>query len=189
MDNPEYIVMVALDTPSRETGIYISGGVMAAPTVGAVMEAILPYLGVERKYSDEDPAGQEVLLEDMTGLTPKEAEKKLKALGLTAVFRGNGETVTAQLPEAGQSVPGGSGVLLYLDDGPEAEMVRVPNFFGMNRQEAADAAGVAGLYILVTGNESIAPNVTVTAQNYEEETEVPRGTTITLTFTDTTARD
>ncbi|MBR2311436.1 MAG: stage V sporulation protein D [Oscillospiraceae bacterium] len=48
MDDPQYIVLVALDTPSRSTGIYISGGVMAAPTVGAVMADILPYLGVER---------------------------------------------------------------------------------------------------------------------------------------------
>lgn len=48
MDDPEYIVLVALDTPSRTTGIYISGGVMAAPTVGAVMSDILPYLGVEK---------------------------------------------------------------------------------------------------------------------------------------------
>jgi stage V sporulation protein D (sporulation-specific penicillin-binding protein) len=47
MDNPEYIVLVALDTPSRDTGMYISGGVMAAPTVGAVMADILPYLGVK----------------------------------------------------------------------------------------------------------------------------------------------
>ncbi len=46
MDDPQYIVLVALDTPSRSTGIYISGGVMAAPTVGAVMADILPYLGV-----------------------------------------------------------------------------------------------------------------------------------------------
>ena len=46
MDDPQYIVLVALDTPSRETGLYISGGVMAAPTVGAVMADILPYLGV-----------------------------------------------------------------------------------------------------------------------------------------------
>ena len=46
MNDPEYIVLVALDTPSRETGIYISGGVMAAPTVGAVLSDILPYLGV-----------------------------------------------------------------------------------------------------------------------------------------------
>jgi stage V sporulation protein D (sporulation-specific penicillin-binding protein) len=48
MDNPEYIVLVALDTPSRATGMYISGGVMAAPTVGAVMADILPYLGVKQ---------------------------------------------------------------------------------------------------------------------------------------------
>ena len=33
MDDPQYIVLVALDTPSTETGYYISGGVMAAPTV------------------------------------------------------------------------------------------------------------------------------------------------------------
>ena len=48
MDDPEYIILVALDTPSRSTGLYISGGVMAAPTVGAVMADILPYLGVKQ---------------------------------------------------------------------------------------------------------------------------------------------
>lgn len=48
MNDPEYICLAALDTPSRETGIYISGGVMAAPTVGAVLAEILPYLGVEK---------------------------------------------------------------------------------------------------------------------------------------------
>ena len=48
MDDPEYIVLAALDTPSRSTGIYISGGVMAAPTVGAILADILPYLGVKK---------------------------------------------------------------------------------------------------------------------------------------------
>ena len=43
MDDPQYIVLVALDTPSAETGYYISGGVMAAPTVRGVLEDILPY--------------------------------------------------------------------------------------------------------------------------------------------------
>ncbi len=81
MEDPEYIVLVALDTPSRSTGIYISGGVMAAPTVGAVMSDILPYLGVERTFSEEDIAGKTVIMEDLTGLTSKEAEKKLKEQG------------------------------------------------------------------------------------------------------------
>ena len=189
MENPEYIVLVALDTPSRETGIYISGGVMAAPTVGAVMADILPYLGVERTFSPDTAAGQELLMEDLTGLTAEEARKKLEGQGLNAKFSGTGETITGQIPAAGQTLPGGSEVLLYLGEEPEQRQVTVPNFAGMNRQQANDAAGVLGLYVLVTGNREISPQVTVTAQNIKAETMVPAGTTITLEFTDTGARD
>jgi len=117
MDDPQYIVLVALDTPSRQTGIYISGGVMAAPTVGAVMADILPYLGVKQSFSAEDAAGQWVILEDMTGLTAEEAAKRLKQSGLEAVTEGIGQTVTSQIPLPGQNVPGGSQVLLYLGEG------------------------------------------------------------------------
>lgn len=189
MENPEYIVLVALDTPSRNTGIYISGGVMAAPTVGAVMSDILPYLGVERTFSEEDIAGKTVVMEDLTGLTPKEVEKKLKAQNLTARFIGTGETVTGQIPAAGQIVSGGSEVLLYLGEAPERKTVAVPDFSGMNRQQAADAAGNLQLYILIAGNQEISHGVTVTAQSIAPETEVSTGTTITLTFTDTAAAD
>ena len=116
MDDPQYIVLVALDTPSRQTGIYISGGVMAAPTVGAVMADILPYLGVEQNLSPEDAAGQWVLLEDMTGLSAEEAAKKLKQAGVEAVTEGIGQTVVSQIPIPGESVPKGSQVLLYLGE-------------------------------------------------------------------------
>ncbi|MBR1972000.1 MAG: PASTA domain-containing protein [Oscillospiraceae bacterium] len=189
MEDPEYIVLVALDTPSRETGIYISGGVMAAPTVGAVMADILPYLGVERTYAEGELAGKEIVLEDMNGLTAADAERKLKEYGLSAKFSGSGETVTGQLPAPGQSIPGGSEVLLYLGEAAGEELVTVPDFFGMHRQQAAEAAGRLGLYVLVTGNSEVSPTVTVTAQNIAKDTQVPMGTTITLEFTDTTARD
>ncbi len=189
MDNPEYIVLVALDTPSRQTGIYISGGVMAAPTVGAVMEDILPYLGVERHFSEEEAAGRVVPVEAFVGLSRAEAQKRLKDMGLTAELIGDGETVTAQLPAAGQSIPGDSQLLLYFGPTPETETVAVPDFLGMNRQQAADAAAQAGLYLLVAGNQSLEPNVTVTAQSAEKDTQVPKGTTVTLTFADTRAAD
>lgn len=189
MEDPEYIVLVALDTPSRETGIYISGGVMAAPTVGAVMADILPYLGVERTFSETDIAGQEIVMEDLTGLTAADAERKLKGIQLTAKFSGTGETVTGQIPAAGQTVPGGSEVLVYLGQEPEQRSVVVPDFTGMNRQQASDTAGALGLYILVKGNDEISAAVTVTAQSEAKDTQVPVGTTITLEFTDTAARD
>ena len=189
MEDPEYIVLVALDTPSRETGIYISGGVMAAPTVGAVMADILPYLGVERTFSEEDIAGQEIVMEDLTGLTPEEAESILNKTGLTAKLSGTGETVTDQLPGAGQTIPGGSEVLLYLGEEAAEKTAEVPDFTGMNRQQASDTAGALGLYILVTGNTEVSPSVTVTAQSVAAQTQVPVGTTITLEFTDTAAKD
>ena len=189
MEDPEYIVLAALDTPSRTTGIYISGGVMAAPTVGAIMADILPYLGVERTFSEDDIAGKEIVMADYTGMTEKEALALLKQESLTAVVSGTAETVTGQLPAPGQTVPGGSEVLLFFGETPEAETVKVPDFSGMNRQQASDAAGALGLYILVTGNDGVSPNVTVTAQSTAKDTLVPAGTTITLEFTDTTARD
>jgi len=189
MDDPEYIVLVALDTPSRSTGQYISGGVMAAPTVGAVMADILPYLGVHNSYTEEDAAGRTVILPDFTGITEKEAQAQLKKLGLTGEKIGTGDSVTAQLPAAGQGIPGNSQVLLYYGEEPEVEEIAVPDFIGMTRQQASDEAGKRGLYILVTGNADTSPNVTVTAQAIPKDTLVKRGTTIQLEFADTKAAD
>ncbi len=189
MDDPRYIVLVALDTPSRETGIYISGGVMAAPTVGAVMADILPYLGVEQSFSPDDIAGQTVIVDDYSGLSAKEAEKKLKEAGLSARLIGEADAVTGQIPAAGQSVPGGSEVLLYLGEQEQQEAVTVPDFLGMNRQQASDAAAAAGIYILVAGNDEISPAVTVTSQSVAAQTQVQRGSTVRLEFADTHAAD
>ena len=189
MDDPEYIVLVALDTPSRETGIYISGGVMAAPTVGAVMADILPYLGVKRNYTEEDAAGQVFQMADLTGLTVAEAEKCLKESYLTCKTVGSGDVVTGQIPAAGQNVPGDSQVLLYLGEEPPEEKTEVPDFLGMDRQRATDAAAAAGLYILVSGSKETAPVVTVVKQSIAAGTIVVRGSTIELTFTDNSASD
>ena len=189
MENPEYIVLVALDTPSRATGIYISGGVMAAPTVGAVMADILPYLGVQRNYTENDAAGQTIVMENLVGLSPKDAEKLLKSQSLTARTIGSGETVTGQIPAVGQTVPGMSEVLLYLGEKVPETMVEVPDFSGMNRAQATEAAGELGLYILVTGSSETSPNIVATRQDIPAGTQVPSGTTIQLQFTDTGARD
>ena len=189
MDDPEYIVLVALDTPSRETGIYISGGVMAAPTVGAVMADILPYLGVEQSFSEEDIAGKSVVLEDMTGMTAKDAEKLLKEQMLGFQTVGSGETVTGQIPAAGSTVPGGSEVLLYFGQEPEERTVEVPDLTGMTRQQANDTAGVLGLYVLVSGNTSTELTVTAASQSIPAGTVVPVGTTIKVEFIDTKAAD
>ena len=184
MEDPEYIVLAALDTPSRQTGIYISGGVMAAPTVGAILSDILPYLGVERAQEAEP-----FLLEDFTGKTEQEVRQLLKEKKVTVSSSGTEEFVTEQLPSAGTMVWPGSQVLLYFGEPAPERQVQVPDFRGMNRQQASDAALMLGLSIVVAGNDTIAPNVTVAYQSESAGTTVEVGTAITLQFTDTTARD
>ena len=189
MDDPEYIVLVALDTPSRQTGIYISGGVMAAPTVGAVMEDILPYLRVKRVYDPEDAAGKTVVVENMTGMTRKEAQDLLKAQGISAQYLGQEDFVTSQLPAAGQTVPGDGQILLYFGGEAETRTVCVPDFSGMDRIKASQEAGKLGLYILIAGNDSLRTDVVVTGQSVPANTQVAVGTTIRLTFADLNAVD
>ena len=184
MEDPEYIVLAALDTPSRSTGIYISGGVMAAPTVGAIMADILPYLGVERSVE-----GEAFSMPDFTGMTEKEVKVALKEGKITLTAIGDGETVTGQLPAAGQSVLPGSEVLVYLGEPTRERTVTVPDFTGMNRQQASQAAGQLGLSIIPIGSDAISANVTVCSQKEPAGTELTVGSAVTLQFADTTARD
>ena len=86
-------------------------------------------------------------------------------------------------------MPGGSQVILYLGQTAPEEMVRVPDFTGMNRQQAADAAGKLGLYVLVSGNDEIAGNIVAVAQDIPPGTQVSAGKTVQVTFADPAARD
>jgi stage V sporulation protein D (sporulation-specific penicillin-binding protein) len=155
--------------------------------VGAVLSDILPYLGVQPSGSEAQT--NPVIMPNLVGLSQKEAFAALKELGLTALQQGDQSVVTAQIPAPGQTVPCGSQVLLYFGETVEAEPVKVPDFSGMNRQQASDTAGKLGLYILVAGNPTLAPQVIVMQQNVPPGTEVAAGTTITLTFADPSIRD
>ena len=183
MDDPRYIILVALDTPSTATGIYISGGVMAAPTVGAVMADILPYLEVNRA---EEPVI--VPVPELVGLTPKEAEFVLKDAGLTAVFQGDGALVSAQLPGAGTALEQGSQVLVYLDTAVP-ETVIVPDFTGMTPMQTEKAAMDAGITLSFAGNPDLEEHLQVQLQDIPPDTSVEPGRTVTITFTDPSAHD
>ena len=117
-------------------------------------------------------------------MTRAEVQKYLKSQNLTAVFEGNGETVTDQIPGPGRSLPGDSQVLLYMGEEAEERTVEVPDFTGMHRQQASDAAGLLGLYILPKGNDGIASHITAVSQSIPKGTKVTVGTTIEVEFAD-----
>jgi beta-lactam-binding protein with PASTA domain len=154
---------------------------MAAPTVGAVLADILPYLEVERA---EPPIIATV--PDVTGLAAQAAEKRLKDLGLNALFQGDGTTVTAQLPGADTALEQGNGVLLYLGE-PVPETVTIPDFTGMTPSDAELAAQNAGVILQKTGNPD--ENARVQHQDLPPGTAAEPGSTVTITFTDPSAHD
>ena len=138
IDDPKYVVLVALDTPNYVAGTsytphnqYISGGLMAAPTVRDVFLDILPYLGVEPDYSSDDIRGVNITLPDVIGMTQDEAAKLLSDKSITYRTVGQGDTVTDQLPSPGAEVPGNSEIILYFGNAVKTtEQVEVPNFVG-----------------------------------------------------------
>ena len=126
---------------------------------------------------------------NLVGLTLKEAKKELKSLGLEHLALGEADIITDQLPAFGEQIPKGSQVLLYLGEEPGEGQVTVPDFSGMTRQQASDAAGKLGLYSLPAGNTDLGTKIIATYQSIAPGTKVAVGTTITLTFTDRDIRD
>ena len=50
LNAPRYFVLVLLDEPQRDkTGLDPTGGIVAAPAAGHIIERIAPFLGVQRR--------------------------------------------------------------------------------------------------------------------------------------------
>ena len=189
MDDPQYIVLVALDTPSNTSGYYVSGGVMAAPTVRDVFADILPYLGVSMEYDEENIGNVNMTMPSLKGMTEEEAAAELEENNLTYIIVGDGNEVTDQIPAAGNQVPGGSEVILYMGESKPTDLVYVPNLLGMTVAQANQAIAGTGLYLQTIGSSSSSGTVTVTSQDLEAGSQVERGTLITVELTDSSAQD
>ena len=197
IDDPKYVVLVALDTPAYSEnsekytvhGMYISGGLMAAPTVRDIFLDILPYLGVEPDYGSEDIRGVNFTVPDVIGMDETEAGELLAEKTIIYRVVGTGSVVTDQLPVAGSQVPGNSQIILYMGAEKQATRVEVPDFIGCSVADVNYLAANAGLYVQAKGTDRTDVYVLAAYQDIEPGTEVDRGTTITVEFSATGASD
>ena len=189
-DDPQVIMLITMDTPSRATGTYVSGGIMVAPTASTVMAEILPYLGIEPSYSAEELLGMDTTVPNVIGSTVEQAKEKLKERALSYKIVGDGDTITDQTPAGGAIIPGKSTVILYASAAKPTDKCVVPHLLGKTPSEANTAATAAGLLIRfsgTTGSESSA--IRVLSQSIDEGTEVDAGTVITVQLGDTSVTD
>lgn len=183
-DKPEIAILVFLDTPSNKSGIYISGGQMAAPVVGAMMADVLPYMGIKTDFSEEESANMDVTMPMLIEKELYEAVTLLDDSGLRYRTIGHGSKVSAQLPEAGQRIARGTQIILYVNAEPSEDLETVPDLSGMSYEQARDALSYYGIYIQ-TKNAITDPSVQiVSSQSLAAGTKVKHGSIIEVTLID-----
>ena len=189
-DDPQYIMLLTMDTPSRNTGVYVSGGNMVAPTASSIMADILPALGVEPDYSADELSSADAAVPNVVGETAENAKSRLEAAGFSCRTVGSGDTVTDQTPAGGAIVPNNATIILYLGAEKPTAPCTVPTVVGKTAAEANRLLTDAGLIMKVSGTTaSSSGNVKALSQNREAGTEAPAGTVVTVQFGDSSVLD
>lgn len=178
-DDPKIAVLIFLDTPSNKSGVYVSGGQMAAPVVGRMMADILSYMGVEPDTEGNKFSATMPLVLDMS---LDRAVNAVKDAGLEYRTIGEGSTVTAQLPLSGTTIASGSQIILYLGETPSDELETMPELTGMSYEEARDMLSYYGIYITTPSPVTNSAEQTVGTQNISPGSLVSHGTTIEVSL-------
>ena len=189
-DDPQVIILVTMDTPSRSAGTSVSGGSMVAPVNSKIMADILPYLGIEPTYSAEELLGADTTVPYVIGSSVADAKSRMESRGFTCKVVGAGDTITDQTPAGGAVIPGKSTVILYAGAEKPNTMYTVPQLVGKTAAEANVAATNAGLLVRFSGaTQTTSGNIRVLSQSLEAGQQVPAGTVITVQLGDANMTD
>ena len=189
-DDPRVVVLLAFDKPQESanpsystTGVYISGGYMAAPVTGPLIAKILDYMGVEKIYDNNEGAAANVSTPYVVGSTVEEASQALAKVGLKYRTVGTGDTVSRQIPAYRTQLPGDSSVILYLGDAEPESTGAVPNVVGLNYEDARSALEKSGFFMRATGVSTYYSQSTIAvSQGVEAGNEADIGTVVEVQF-------
>ena len=177
-NDPEIAVLIVIDEPQVANH---GGGAIAAPVAGAVIEQTLRYMNVEPVYTAEQLEKLDQTTPEVKNLSVSAAIDALESKDFTARVVGNGDTVVAQFPAQGQSIPAEGVVILYTDTNGKNTTAAVPKLTGMSVSEANKLAINSGFNIRVTGPSEY-EGVISYSQSIAEGTKAELGTTITVNF-------
>lgn len=179
-DDPQIAVLIIVDEPKGS----VYGSTVAAPYVANFLSEALPYLGVERQYTEEEMARAAVSVKNYIGNDVDEAILAIRNAGLSYEVVGEGDTVTAQMPVSGTALTKTDGKVILYTEGisSSAKMTTVPKVVGLTAAEAIKALQAKGLNVLISGstNYEIGSGAKVVSQDVQENTQVKYGAVITI---------
>lgn len=178
-DNPQIALLVFFDEPQGDS---YYGGAVAGPVFGKMMEEILPYLGVERKYTEEEMEKLDVSTPDVTGKKLDAAKAALQKVELKYKIYGDGDTVLRQIPEIGKSIPQNGTVVLMTDEESNTKQVTVPVLTGLTLSRANSVAAEAGINITVSGAALTGGKAQSHSQSIPAGEKVAPGTVVNVGF-------
>ncbi len=178
-DDPQIIMLVYYDEPHGDS---YYGSAVAGPTFAKTMEEILPYLGVQRKYTPTELEKLDTSTPDVISKSVADAKNALTKSKLVPKVYGNGKTIISQVPEPGKSIPQNGTVVLFTDDSGSSTDVTVPNLTGMTLANTNKAASNAGINISITGAALTGTNPISNSQSIAAGTKVAPGTVVTVGF-------
>lgn len=190
-DDPQVLVLLAYDSPKRSapgsnyttSGTYISGGNITAPMAGKLIASVLDYIGVERQYSDDELVRADAPMPYVVGKELTVAKSQIQNAGFECRTVGAGSIVTHQVPSSGVYIPGGSTVVLYLDENIPAEQVEVPSLVGLSPTASKNLLEDQGLFLRATGVADYNdPNVKAASQAIDAGAMVSQGTVVEVRF-------
>lgn len=193
-ENPEVAIIIMVDEPNPPVGTRY-GGVVAAPYVANALKQILPYLGIEAEYNEEELKTLNFTVGEYTGLTLDKAKKNITASGADYEVIGEGNYVVAQVPAAGEVMRKSDGkILLYtgdlkydaagdiITDGIEIQYSTVPYVKDEYTYKAIAMLKEAGFNVRIEGaqNYNSGTYASITDQNSTEGKILPKGSIIEI---------
>ena len=177
-DDPEIAVLIMVDEPSQ--GV-LYGSVIAAPYMGALMENILPYIGVEKDVSTDNSVKVPYLM----GMPLEDAINQAEDFEYEVIVKGDGDYVTDQMPKGSSVIDRTNKVItLYTGDAEPEATVTVPNLVGKGAFAANQMLVNAKLNICIDGTDNYmsGAGAIVIEQSIPAGTKVAPGTVVTVTF-------
>ncbi|MBE5039957.1 penicillin-binding transpeptidase domain-containing protein [Ructibacterium gallinarum] len=178
-DDPQVACLVILDQPP--VGMPYYGGTIAAPVVKNIMEETLQYLGVEPRYNENEKEYVDIEVPDLSGKSVEEATQVLKEAGFEIRVKGEGGTVTDQIPKAHTRLSSGSTVVAYMDGTKAERSIEVPDVIGESAANASAMLVSEGLNARIRGIPGEGSAVCA-SQSPEARTIVEPGTVVTIDF-------
>lgn len=179
-DDPEVALLCYFDTPDPDINYY--GSAVAGPCFRNIMSEVLPYLGIEKMFAEDEMKQAETAIKDYTSMTLDEAKTSIEEDGLTAEIVGSGNKVIAQNPAAYSNVPAGGTVVLYTDQESRNTRVVVPDFSGCSMSDVNYLAAMHNLNLSIVGASGTGATSYAKSQDIPEGTEVEPYTVVTVVF-------